>query len=150
MVLQSILLKESRYHSNNTIRTNLPKMSRMCNLPLFSHYRVILQQKLTLRFNRIKRKVYFHYIYSFLTYEQEIYTIIIVDRVVLCICHLLTDIKWSQVHQQHHIRLQPIQRLLILLSSFYLLSISSRIGLSILFLVSVDSTSSKDIELAIV
>jgi hypothetical protein len=42
----------------------------------------------------------FHYIYSFLTYEQELYTTIIVFRMVLCICNLLTDIKWRQINQQ--------------------------------------------------
>ena len=45
----------------------------MCNLPLFSHHRVILSTEVNFTiYDRIKRKVYFHYIYSFLTYEQDI------------------------------------------------------------------------------
>jgi hypothetical protein len=57
-------------------------------------------------YDKIKRKVYFHYIYSIFSLRaRKIYTIIIVARVVLCICHLLTDIKWSQVHQQDPIQL---------------------------------------------
>jgi len=57
-------------------------------------------------YDKIKRKVYFHYIIQFFSLRAgKIYTIIIVARVVLCICHLLTDIKWSQIHQQDPIQL---------------------------------------------